>query len=108
MSEDCHDSNNINPFTGEPRWLLPELEKALSDQLTSMPCTECGEPVKPGEAFVCDMEHQDGTTEVAVFHKGLDKMCAFKWSARKLEEANRKLEAILDLWGVPRSKGESQ
>src|SRR5258708_819142 len=105
MSEDCHDSNNekpyrvtngdtapnINPFTGEPRWLGEALENALNDQLIAIPCAECGEPVHAAEAYPMEIENFDGTSEIAVFHTDFAKLCPLKWASKRLEAVNAKM-----------------
>jgi hypothetical protein len=58
-------------------------------------CVECGQPVTPEEAFPVELAHADGTSEVAIFHAGLDKMCVLKWSSKRLESAGNKLALIL-------------
>jgi hypothetical protein len=82
MSEDCHNSDNAMP----------------AEIGTSVACYHCGEAVTPGEAYICEFENHDGSTEPVVFHKGLDRMCAFKWAAARLEDFNGRLEAILALF----------
>jgi hypothetical protein len=75
----------------------------MTDRIDSLPCAECGQPVKPEEAFVVDLELQNGTSEVVVFHKGPDFMCPFKWSVRKLQVVGQRLESILALFPPPRN-----
>jgi hypothetical protein len=65
---------------------------------TEVACYHCGEPVKPEEAYICEIENRDGSTEPVVFHKGLDRMCAFGWAAERLESISGRLEAILALF----------
>jgi hypothetical protein len=79
MSEDCHDSNNA----------------PVQDDTQVVSCYACGEPVKPQDAFPCELENLDGTTEIAVFHSGIDRMCPLKWAGDQLKRINTKLEAIL-------------
>ncbi len=81
MSEDCHDSRLPNPLSGTE----------------TIPCRFCREPVKPEEAYLCELENRDGTTEVAVFHGSFDRMCPMKWVAERLENLNGRLEAIIAL-----------
>jgi len=81
MSEDCHDSNNA----------------PIQDDTQVVACYACGEPVKPEEAYLCEIERMDDTTEIAVFHATINKLCPLKWAAKRLGEINTKLEAILDL-----------
>src|SRR5271157_4014016 len=62
------------PYTGEPR--LPKaMEQALNDLLIAVPCAECGEPVRPEDAFPVEIERPDGASEVAVFHRDFTKLC---------------------------------
>jgi hypothetical protein len=93
MSEDCHDSNNENPF----RVTRGDMAPFFGTPIGTVACLACGEPVKPEDAFLSEIEHPDGTTEVAVFHAGIDRMCPLKWAGERLQAINRKLEAILDL-----------
>jgi hypothetical protein len=97
MSEDYHDSNNLNPFTGEPQWFPTHLPNPAWGT-ESVPCHECGEPVLPEEAYLFEFSKRDGTTDIAVFHKGIDRMCPLKWAAERLESISGRLEAILALF----------
>jgi hypothetical protein len=81
MSEDCHDSNNA----------------PVQDDTQIVSCYECGQPVKPEQAYPCEIENLDGSTEVVVFHVGLDRMCPMLWAAKQLQRINNKLEAALNL-----------
>lgn len=82
MSEDCHDSNNV----------------PAQDGTETVACHACGKPVKPEEAYLCELTKRDGTTEIAVFHKGIDYMCPLKWAAERLENISGRLEAIIALF----------
>ena len=91
MSEDCHDSNN------EQR--SPERIERDADMAISMPCAECGEPVFPFEVYPFEIEHFDGRpSELVLFHANWTKMCALKWSVKRLEAANEKMEKILAIY----------
>ena len=81
MSEDCHDSNNA----------------PVHDSTQVVTCLACGEPVKPQDAYLCEIEGMDDTTEIAVFHSGIDKLCPLRWAGEQLRLVNDKLEAILAL-----------
>jgi hypothetical protein len=83
MSEDCHNSNNAIP---------------TYDGTQAVACHACGEPVKPEEAYLCELAKRDGTTEIAVFH-GIDRLCPLKWALERLENIGGRLEAILALLG---------
>lgn len=80
MSEDCHSSDNAQP------------EAALGGDVA---CHECGQPVKPAEAYLCELERADGSTETVVFHSGIDRMCPVRYAAKRLGQINDRLEAIL-------------
>jgi hypothetical protein len=69
MSEDCHNSDNTMPVE------------------IGIACHHCGESVTPEEAYVCEFVNPDGTMSPVVFHKGLDRMCPFKWAAAAMETA---------------------
>ena len=90
MSEDCHDSNNER---------TPERIERDADMALSLPCSECGEPVFPWEATPLEVSHFDGRpSELLIFHADWTKMCSLKWSAKRLEAANDKLEKILAIY----------
>jgi len=83
MNEDCHDSNNAPAQNGTE----------------TVACHACGEPVKPEEAYLCELSKLDGTTEITVFHKGADYMCPLRWATGRLEDLGGRLEAIIALLG---------
>jgi hypothetical protein len=81
MSEDCHEFDNKPVGVG-----------------TEVACHHCGEAVTPDQAFLCEFENRDGSTYTVVFHKDIDRLCALKWSAERLESVAFRLEAILALF----------
>jgi len=86
MSEDCHDSNNADRTERD------------ADMALVVPCTECGEPVFPFEAYPVEITHFDGRPdEIAIFHADWRKMCPLKWAANRLEAANAKMLRILEI-----------
>jgi hypothetical protein len=95
MSEDCHDSNNENPFQINNGDMWPDSAFRLFDDPT-IPCTECGEPVHVDEAYPVEINRLDGTTEVALFHRDFIRLCPLKWANKRLEKANENLNKVLD------------
>jgi hypothetical protein len=94
MSEDCHDSNNENPF----RVTRGDMSPDGGTPEIMLACAECGEPVRAEESYPVELEHFDGTSEVAVFHKDFARSCPLKWSVKRLEAAGEKLRKILDIY----------
>lgn len=94
MSEDCHDSNNFEELRGK----YPDHEvDALNDAFIAVKCTYCGEEVAAFEAYPVELEHIDGTIEVAIFHSDFARSCPLKWAAKRLEKANELLIKMTDI-----------
>ena len=74
-----------------------EYEKQMSAP-TTFACAECGEDIEPTNLYEVPMEHMDGSKETVRFHADFVRCCALKWSGKRLEEAGRKLRAILEMF----------
>lgn len=85
------------PLNEDEEKFFAGYEKQLSEPTTFV-CAECGEDITPTDLYEVPIEHADGTKETMRFHADFAKCCALKWSGKRLEEAGRKLKAILEMF----------
>ena len=85
------------PLTEGEEKFFASYEEQLSAP-TTFACAECGEEIEPTDLYEVPIEHADGSKETIRFHANLAKCCALKWSSKRLDEAGRKLKAILEMF----------
>ena len=85
------------PLNEDETKFFASYEKQLSEP-TTFACAECGEDIQPTDLYEVPIEHADGTKETMRFHADFAKCCALKWSVKRLDEAGRKLKAILEMF----------
>ena len=89
-------ANLPKPMNPDEKRFFAEYEQQM---LGTPICTECGEEIKFDDLYSCEITHFDGRPDETIhFHKDFKKLCALKWSNKRLEEANKKLTAILEMF----------
>lgn len=86
-----------SPLNEDEARFFAGYEKQLATE-TTFACAECGEDIEPTNLYEVPMEHMDGSKETVRFHADFVRCCALKWSGKRLEEAGRKLKAILEMF----------